>query len=965
MADPISIPSVTGVDNAGSVPEPTSRSSAPKRRRFENVSTTFLEAHHARTKLNAYSQEVGGDMALDEAVERPRFLLLVKACREGDVFFVALHQLFCSWTVSQISVHKLCDENMHDASLVDNAFGIMGTILKANSKFREPLLGFFANFPTPLSTLQLDRFYRQTINQVLDFLIHVSRRWSIVNHEHILKGYPLLMSELVNIFRLHSPTLQTIVFRASRRTLGVPDHPIGTLMDELFKADQEKHWSAKDGSYSLRLEGAAYEKYNNDLMQHYQLLVNRTKRTTIIPSSQSPSMPSASTAHSSAASSPSMAGEHFHFDTAQGARSLPPAVSTTGRVSTNGQNIHSPSPTYSPIAQQQSILSPNMTTAFTPQMYGLPNHSGAPYQPTGLSQQGQPGASNINIQQIPQHHHAELLRQRQHLLHQQHLLMQQQQQQQLGRQVQQQQQQQTLTPLQYQQVHQFHNTLRNRSQPGATTSPRPSPIQSTHILPGQGYSVRQIPTQSPNIYNQPASPASFAHPPFTPSLLSSLQQQSHVNPLSSPQAMIGTQPNSDYPHSNVAPQQQPSYAIDRLLPSHPDQRIPLNEYPHTPYDKRSIDTSLHQAHLRSPKRVLRTPSTGPPERYYQAIKSFALEPKPVPPEWTKRIFNFNITEETYGKLTFNEDVPGEWLLVNRFSGGSLRIRARCCNLSMPPYPVPDHTWVTSETAWPEHIWMTLNDQCLEVMRKQHHSKDLPTELSSFIHPGVNTLTVSIPKSSTQSKQQTPYIAVEIVEVLSHSAILEIVHGSRTRPAAETWQVIQSRLASNPSGLDGDDNDLEMSNDGISIDLADPFTAKIFNVPVRGKACKHLECFDLENWLNTRLGKKSTCTCGGVPSCICPKEPSFVDKWRCPFCDGDARPYSLYIDGFLAEVRTSLEQAHQLRTKSITVYANRSWKANDPAGDDDSDTESDDDTTRSTSKAASKSTVIDIIEIDDD
>ncbi|KAK5629147.1 hypothetical protein RRF57_004862 [Xylaria bambusicola] len=961
MSDHTQTPNVIAAGSVGSVSADTFLPQAPKRRRYEasrNSAMACLEGHNAKNKLNAYLQEMGGEQALEEVIERPRFLLLVKACREGDIFFVALHQLFCSWTVSQILVHALCDEKVHDTSLIDNAFGVMGTILKANSKLRAHLLRWFAHFPVPLPTLQHDRFYAQAINQVLNFLICVSKRWSIVNHEHLTQGYPLLMSELIHTFNLHSPILQGIVFRASRRTLGVPDNPIGIRLDEMFRADQEKHRNLEDGTCSLRLGGAAYEEYNNGLAQRYKSLIAiaKAQRTTPRRSSQSPSIPPASTAHSSATSSPSLASEYFQFDMTQAPRPAPPATSTGRRVSSNGQNTHSPSPTYSPITPAPPMALPNTTATFSPQLYSFPTHPMSPYQSPNISQHGQYGPPNPYVQQIPhQQAYHEQLRQLQvqhQLQHQLHL-----QQQQLDW-----QQQQQCTPLQ-QQLQQLQYAQRKRSQPGGVPSPRPSPIQTTRVLPGQAPMARHI--QPQNINHQPVSPASFVNSHQTLGNLTIAQQSGLVNSLLSPQAVNATQSINAHPHSVAALQRQPNQAIEKLFPVHPNQRINLQDYPHTPYEKRSIDMSLHQAHLRSPKRVLKTFCAGPPERHYQAIKSFALEPAPITPQGGLYKFSFNVTDKILEKLTLNERVAGEALLVNRFNSGSLRIRARCCYFSTVTGPIPDHTWVTSDTTWPDQIFMSLDNQPLEVMRKQHHSKDLPVELSSFIHQGENTLSVAILQTTAQRKQQNPYIAVEIVEVLSHSAILEMVHVSASRPANETWEVIQSRLA-NSAGLEGDDNDLEMPNDGISIDLADPFTAMIFKVPVRGKACKHLECFDLENWLNTRLGKKSTCVCGG-PNCKCPKEPSFVDKWRCPFCDGDARPYSLYVDEFLVEVRNQLEQANQLRTKSITVYANRSWQANDPAGDDDTDTDSDDGTTtRANSKAAPKSSVVhDVIEIDDD
>ncbi|KAI0540489.1 hypothetical protein GGR58DRAFT_131798 [Xylaria digitata] len=986
-------PTVAGASNAGFVPGDTSQSIASKRRRVENHPITFLEAFLAQNQLEGRLQEMGGEFGLEEVVERPRFLLLMKASREGDLFFVALHQLFCSWTVSQASVYRLCDENTHDTALVDNAFGIMGTVLKANSKLREELLKWFAIFPAPLPTLNGDPFYARVITQVLDFLICMSRKWTIVNHDHVMRGYPLLMSELINTFRLYSPILQSILFRASRRTLGVPDHPIGIRLDDLFRADQERHRHSEDGTYSLRLEGPTYDEYNNSLIQKYLSLVSRFKSNSHVRSSNSPSIPPASTTHSSGASSP-MVSEHLQTDIAHGFRPVPPPISTGRVIPSNGQDIHSPSPTYSPIAPPQPTMAPNTTTTFAPQFAAMTSHvlsssptvgmATSPYQSPNLSQQGQYRTPSLPTQQSVQPQHYDHFRQQQlqnHLL-QQHRF-QQQQQQQFEWQIQQQQpqlqqpqfQQPQFQQPQFQQpqLHQPHQQpqlpqqqqfqylQRKRSQPGAGPSPRPSPVQTTLSLPGQVPPTGQLSAQFQNTNGQPIPAPPFRNLAPFPGPPNPAHQSGLVDLVHSPQAASAIRTSNVRPRSVVGPHRQPVPTNDRLIPA-PNVRINLQDYPHTPYEKRSIDSSLHQAHLRSPRRILKPSSAASPERHYQAIKEFALEPTLIAMQPYFYEFTFNVADTVHGNLTRNERRAGEVLPVNWYSNGSLRIRARCCNRPTTTGSIPDHVWVTLETTWPDHIFMSLNDQLVDIKRKQHHSKDLPVELSSLVHPGVNTLSVSVLTPNPQRKQQIPYFAVEIVEVLSHSAILQMVHASGNRPADETREVIRRRLA---SGLAGDDNDLEIPSDGISVDLADPFTSTIFTVPVRGKACTHLECFDLENWLNTRLGKKSPCVCGG-PNCKCPKEPSFVDRWKCPFCDGDARPYSLRIDEFLVEIRTRLEKDQQLRTKSITVFADGSWKPNDPVGCDDSDTESDDNGTRAASKAASKASASrTVIELDDE
>jgi hypothetical protein len=62
----------------------------------------------------------------------------------------------------------------------------------------------------------------------------------------------------------------------------------------------------------------------------------------------------------------------------------------------------------------------------------------------------------------------------------------------------------------------------------------------------------------------------------------------------------------------------------------------------------------------------------------------------------------------------------------------------------------------------------------------------------------------------------------------------------------------------------------------------------------------------------------------------------------------------------------LEQNNQLWTKSITVFADGSWKPNEPVAGDDSDVDSDDDGTPAASKALSKTPIPrEVIELDND
>jgi hypothetical protein len=129
------------------------------------------------------------------------------------------------------------------------------------------------------------------------------------------------------------------------------------------------------------------------------------------------------------------------------------------------------------------------------------------------------------------------------------------------------------------------------------------------------------------------------------------------------------------------------------------------------------------------------------------------------------------------------------------------------------------------------------------------------------------------------------------------------------PASKTLNTIK-RVLAGPS-MD-DDDEITMVVSDLSIDLADPFTARIFDIPVRGSSCLHRECFDLETFLDTRKSKFSG-------------QPSLVDVWKCPLCGADARPYALRVDEFFLTVRAKLADVGNLDVKAILVSADGSWK----------------------------------------
>lgn len=359
--------------------------------------------------------------------------------------------------------------------------------------------------------------------------------------------------------------------------------------------------------------------------------------------------------------------------------------------------------------------------------------------------------------------------------------------------------------------------------------------------------------------------------------------------------------------------QDPSQRVNRQL-------IPPHNYVHPAQPLNPDLNALHQAHIRSPRLVPTDfePSDEPEEdhirRFYQTVKDFALEPTKIPIDVGLSKFEFIIPEEVYA-LTAQDVYPSTDKLAHReFRRGTLQYRLRCIQTRKEVTMCRKEDWVISDTMWPESIFIEINGDHLEIRRKTHHGKDLPIDITRFIarpeqHRGsVNQVRISVPRLRKLQKDTWYFIAVEVIEILRHDQILNMVSEKRV-PSSETLAGIIKSMATTD-----DDDDFAMVVSDLSVDLADPFTAQIFTVPVRGSSCLHRECFDLETFLLTRNSKPKR-----------PNQPSMIDVWKCPLCGKDARPYSLEIIDFLVDVRKILEIQGNLDVRAILISVDGTWR----------------------------------------
>lgn len=439
-------------------------------------------------------------------------------------------------------------------------------------------------------------------------------------------------------------------------------------------------------------------------------------------------------------------------------------------------------------------------------------------------------------------------------------------------------------------------------------------------------------SQSPNGQNQ--SSLRFQQPAFQPqptfpgadggqTVHQSQESWATVQP-SQPQ-LNGTPPmavNGSLPPLNTSQassrrsSQQPT-ALPALPALRTISRIPPGEFPTSADDWTSIAPSLHLVQLRSPKRVSMYAISS---RHYQFVTKFPVSPTPFPPQIGVRHLGFGVSPGEIAALSRTSTING--LPVHQYFAGSVRYRLRmCARKRQHGEGMTESQWSALPSSWPEHINIMFNNRPVIVRRKQHFHHDLPIELTDLVLAGQNDVVVSFPEVPVNHRLNMEYfIAVELVRTMSHDTIKEMITRETHISAVATKQEVARRLK--PTDTD----DVVVENDCLSVRVADPFSSTMFEVPVRGVDCKHLECFDLETWLQTRPRKPKG-----------KEEPSLVDGWRCPICGLDARPVSLRVDEFFVDVRQKLLREGKGRTKMIDIRPDGTWTPIEEADDSEDDT----------------------------
>lgn len=318
-----------------------------------------------------------------------------------------------------------------------------------------------------------------------------------------------------------------------------------------------------------------------------------------------------------------------------------------------------------------------------------------------------------------------------------------------------------------------------------------------------------------------------------------------------------------------------------------------------------LQVALHQAHLRNPiRKCARVGPAGIEEtELFQYLSSFAAPPTPLGQEECVFRWKFSLSRADCERFPRNMEHGMGHRSTKFFYDGSQTYRFRCVR-ETPSTDLSEPAWALTKAVWPNVIYVFVNGVELYVRRKIHNGKDFPLDITDHLHEGENVVTLHFLRNPAECKDVLYAAAVEVLSVSSLESTKKL---TRSLPAAESRKQIQARLSSS-----NEDDDVAVTSKDITVELVDPFMARIFNVPARSRLCSHIECFDLETFITTKALRSG--------------RSHMKENWKCPICGGDSRPHTLVIDGFLTEVRNELERTNRLEeTKAIVVKADGTWR----------------------------------------
>uniref|UniRef100_A0AAV2LH04 SP-RING-type domain-containing protein n=1 Tax=Knipowitschia caucasica TaxID=637954 RepID=A0AAV2LH04_KNICA len=201
------------------------------------------------------------------------------------------------------------------------------------------------------------------------------------------------------------------------------------------------------------------------------------------------------------------------------------------------------------------------------------------------------------------------------------------------------------------------------------------------------------------------------------------------------------------------------------------------------------------------------------------------------------------------------------------------------------------------TNWPASVQVSVNATPLTIERGDNKSSHKALHLKHVCQPGRNTIQITVTACCCSH-----LFVLQLVHRPSVRSVLQGLLKKRLLPAEHCITKVKrnfsSVAASSGAGLNGEDG---VEQTAIKVSLKCPITFRRIQLPARGHDCKHVQCFDLESYLQLNCERGT---------------------WRCPVCNKTALLEGLEVDQYMWGILNAIQNSE---FEEVTIDPTCSWR----------------------------------------
>uniref|UniRef100_A0AAQ4RUP2 SP-RING-type domain-containing protein n=1 Tax=Gasterosteus aculeatus aculeatus TaxID=481459 RepID=A0AAQ4RUP2_GASAC len=201
------------------------------------------------------------------------------------------------------------------------------------------------------------------------------------------------------------------------------------------------------------------------------------------------------------------------------------------------------------------------------------------------------------------------------------------------------------------------------------------------------------------------------------------------------------------------------------------------------------------------------------------------------------------------------------------------------------------------TNWPASVQVSVNATPLTIERGDNKTSHKPLYLKQVCQPGRNTIQITVTACCCSH-----LFVLQLVHRPSVRSVLQGLMKKRLLPAEHCVTKIKRNFSSGSiagtPGLNGEDG---VEQTAIRVLLKCPITFRRIQLPARGHDCRHVQCFDLESYLQLNCERGT---------------------WRCPVCNKTVLLEVLEVDQYMLGILIYVQNSEY---EEITIDPVCSWK----------------------------------------